>query len=490
MITIPKIWNQSLLLFVAILGVVIIAGNSANAGTIASQIEDNANTSSITFGSVYVGQYLGNGLSGTIESVIFKGGTANSHIALYACTSAPANDWTFCDGGGAVGDFSTITCDGTYCTGTLLSGSGVLNSAYWYTIVFFKLTGEGSTTLRGTTSNIYTNGQCYANKSNTSCGNSINDLWFRLSNGIDTETNYIKIISPEDEAQTGYFDNFEIQYKYDNEYYNLYNNREIKIYVSNDNGSTYPYTSSKTFISSDQLKNILIPVPEDLGFDDYKVYAELWINESKLYTSEIIDFTTISLLLGDVHNPFEVFSPPSSSYILGRLTVESASNSKQTCGEVYQDSSYLNIGAGIAYGSCLAGSFLFEPSQYSVNLVKGQLYRVSQAFPFDYIITGFTMVTSVLTDDFIASSSNSSISLDFDIDFRGLDTSEASSHSFGIGHFTLFSAGMFDNVGNTGNSVMPIISLMRQIIVALMWISFIGGVVYMASNYFYPNSSK
>jgi len=203
------------LIFIAI-GLFCIAF-LGSADTLYSQTSDNANTSSITFGGLIASQYLGTGLSGTIEKVTIKGGDSTTNLVLYQCDSAPTNPWDYCTGGGAwvgldsdgyPGFNGTLECANGFCTGYPYNiEAPEFDNTKYYWLVAYKLGGQGSTTVRGTTSNLYANGQCYDDNSSGTCGNSINDLWFTINSpesctGTGCETTRIEWVYPFEGEET------------------------------------------------------------------------------------------------------------------------------------------------------------------------------------------------------------------------------------------------------------------------------------------------
>lgn len=312
-------------------------------------------------------------------------------------------------------------------------------------------------------------------------------LGFQLLLGSASYSEYARIDYPADEQTVGDFQNFKLSYSYNPGYEAL---------IGSDKKVVLYYGTSSTSFEYEQIDyrnlgttaNFMIQNKYAHSFTDYWVYFEIFAGNrlantwTEVLESDLHHFNINSIALGDYKNPYDVFHPTSASLELGILTGISASTSKEFCNDIYADSDTM-IGGGIAYGLCVAGSFMFYPSGESVNSIKQELSRTANAFPFDWATAIFDVGTALLTDDFIASSSNSSISLGFSVDFRGLDTSVESSRSFGTGNFNLMSAGMFDNVGSSGSSLMPIITPIRRLVVAMMWITFVFAVGYTAKRH-------
>jgi len=155
-------------------------------------------------------QYLGTGLSGDINEVSIMaafGSTGNTwHVDIISCTSS---SYASCPGSQTnwQGEFTpTASTTTQYFVDHVGSFDVPMIASRYYWMQIYKGTADGQTIkLYGTTSNLYTNGDCFrfVGGSSQACGGSLNDIFF-LINGVQTayDTSYTSNIIPTNASTT------------------------------------------------------------------------------------------------------------------------------------------------------------------------------------------------------------------------------------------------------------------------------------------------
>lgn len=163
-------------------------------------------------------------------------------------------------------------------------------------------------------------------------------------------------------------------------------------------------------------------------------------------------------------------------------TIWNIDSAKATCSGWFPVASILDVGNGVAYGLCVTLGAIFVPSTESIEGVATQFNNLLTRFPFDWATSIFTVGTSLLTDEYIASASAGSNTLSIDIPFTmGLGSNLT---NIATGSFVFIPSSLSFGDVASGGSAMTIVSIARGIMVAFLWWGFMWTVYRLIIKFF------